>query len=94
MEIFHAQDPQHAAEAAAELVNQFLKTHDKNPILLLLSGGSALSVTNYVNEELLGENLTIGMADERFTADPELSNFAALQATHFYELAFLRTGSG
>ncbi len=55
--------------------------------MLLLSGGSALSVTNYVDEGLLGENLTIGMADERFTADPELNNFAALQATPFYELA-------
>ena len=87
MKIFHAQDPAHAAEAAAETLNEFLKANRGNAVLLLFSGGSALAISDFVGEELLAENLTVSVVDERFTADPALSNFAAMQATPFYELA-------
>ena len=87
MEIFHAKTREDAAEAAADALNNFLKTNDKTAVLLLVSGGSALSVLDFVEETLLGENLTISVADERFSADPQLNNFAQLQTTAFYELA-------
>lgn len=87
MKIFHAKNQADAAEAAGEAVNDFIREHKKNNVLLLLSGGSALEVSDYISPELLDENLTVSVADERFTAEPEVNNFALLQNTSFYELA-------
>lgn len=87
MKIFHTKTHDEAAEAAAEALNFFLKNHKNTAILLLVSGGSALSVLDFADESLLGENLTISVTDERFSTDPQLNNFAQLQATGFYELA-------
>lgn len=87
MKIFHTKTRDEAAEAAAEALNFFLKNHKKTAVLLLVSGGSALNVLDFADESLLGENLTISVTDERFSADPQLNNFARLQTTGFYELA-------
>jgi len=87
MEIFHAKTQTDAAEAAGEAVNDFIRKHKKNDILLLLSGGSALEMTDYIDPELLDENVTVSVADERFSANSEVNNFSLLQNTSFYEFA-------
>lgn len=87
MEIFHAKTRDDAAEAAGEAINEFLKLQEKNSILMLISGGSALQVTDYIDPDLIAENLTLSVVDERFSADPEVNNFAQIQNTSFYEFA-------
>lgn len=56
-------------------------------ILLLLSGGSALRTLEYVNADALGDNLTIGMLDERYESANRNNNFIELTKTNFFRSA-------
>jgi len=56
-----------AAAAAGEALNDLLVQSKTQPILLLLSGGSALEILDYVSPSSLGDNLAITVLDERFT---------------------------
>ncbi|MBL8029968.1 MAG: 6-phosphogluconolactonase [Candidatus Doudnabacteria bacterium] len=76
-----------AVASAGEALNNLLVTHKSEPVLLLLSGGSAFSLLEYVGEKSLGENLTVSLLDERFSQEPKTNNFLELQRTDFYTLA-------
>lgn len=93
MEIFRSKTQEDAAEHAGEALTELLKTNRDSAILLLLSGGSALEILDYIDEDALGENLTLSVADERFSADVEVNNFAQIQNTAFYGLAQNRGAS-
>jgi len=56
-------------------------------VSLLLSGGSALGVLEYIGEDTLGDYLTIGMLDERFDSNNQNSNFIHLTKTKFFRRA-------
>jgi 6-phosphogluconolactonase/glucosamine-6-phosphate isomerase/deaminase len=73
MEIFRQPDAKSAAAEAGEHLNAFLLANKKSPILLMLSGGSALSILEYVGPAALGENLAISVLDERFSIEPEVN---------------------
>jgi 6-phosphogluconolactonase/glucosamine-6-phosphate isomerase/deaminase len=75
--------PTPAMIAGTEL-GRLLETYEQQPILLLLSGGSALSILDYVDTKNVGPNLTITTLDERFSIDPTVNNFAQIQATDFF----------
>lgn len=62
-----------AHEAGKKLGNEIQRR--KQPVLLLLSGGSPLSVLDYLDESALGERVTVCALDERFIADPNVNNF-------------------
>lgn len=87
MNIKHFAIREAAAAAAGEALNKLLAENRKRPILLLLSGGSALSILNYIEPSSLSENLTITMLDERFSSAPQVNNFLQLQKCNFYRLA-------
>lgn len=74
-------DPKHDAGA---YINSLLATYFETPVLLMVAGGSAREVLSILDPELISENLTITVTDERYTDDLDDNNFAALQATHFY----------
>ncbi len=93
MEIHHQTSPEAAAAEAGEYLNAFLTEHKSQPVLLLLSGGSALNLLNYVGAGAVGENLTISVLDERFSQDPAINNFAQIQRIQFYSDA-LAAGCG
>ncbi len=76
-----------AAALAGETLNDVLISHDQLPILLLLSGGSALQILDYISEKALSENLTVSMLDERYGQEPKGNNFLQMQKTEFYTLA-------
>lgn len=77
-----------AAEAAAgELLNSMLESKKNQPVLLLLAGGSALKVLDYIGQNSLAQNLTVCVSDDRFSQEPEINNFLQLQKTDFYALA-------
>lgn len=66
-------------------VNKLILKYKNNPILLLLSGGSALDVLDYIDVNILGPRITIGMIDERFSFDRDVNNFAKLSESKFLE---------
>ena len=76
---------QEAALYAGFALNKILEEQDGKPTLLLLSGGSALSLLEGVNSEYFGEHLTVSMVDERFSQDAAVNNFLQLQKTDFYK---------
>lgn len=69
-------------EATNNLEKVLVENSDKN-ILLLLSGGSALSLLSQ-NMQGLNDRLTIGVLDERYSLDPKINNFSQLIETSFY----------
>ena len=80
MEIIRTNTP---TQDAGKRLTEVLRAHQKTPILLLLSGGSAFSILPYAMSAPLDELLTISVLDERFTHDPAGQNFTQLQTTTF-----------
>lgn len=70
------------AQALALILNQKQK-----PILLMLSGGSALAVLDQVNPKSLHSQICITVLDERFSVEPETNNWLQVKATNFYQRA-------
>ena len=87
MQVIRSQTP---AQEAGQALSQTLARQTKSPILLLLSGGSALSVLEYVDEDVIGPYITIGVLDERFSTDISVTNFAQVKQTPFFKRALLR----
>lgn len=116
-QIFTQADKDASAAEAGEHLNLLLTEHKKDPVLLLVSGGSALEILDYVGSTSMGENLTISVLDERFSQDVTINpvrnsvispnsennndtpitsadtsngvnNFAQMQKSDFYQLAF------
>jgi 6-phosphogluconolactonase/glucosamine-6-phosphate isomerase/deaminase len=75
------------AQDAARRVNDILDEHRHADVLLLLSGGSALSLLEYIDTTLLSDRVTVSVLDERYTQDERASNFSQLVATAFWERA-------
>jgi len=65
--------------AAAEQLSRILHARSHSPVLLLLSGGSALDVADYLKEKDLGGHVTVSVVDDRYSTDPEVNNFAQLK---------------
>ena len=86
-EIFKQVDKAAAAAEAGEYLNRLLTENKKKPILLMVSGGSALEILDFVGTTAMGENLTVSMLDDRFSEDKEINNFSQLQKTDFYSQA-------
>jgi 6-phosphogluconolactonase/glucosamine-6-phosphate isomerase/deaminase len=68
-------------------VSSYLKENSDKQILLLLSGGSALKILDYIDASTLSSNLTITVLDERYSTDPNINNFAQLMDLDFYKKA-------
>lgn len=82
MEVITSQTP---VVTAAENLNKLLASCTLQPTLLMLSGGSAIAILEYVDVSLLGPHVTITTLDERFSTDQSVSNFAQIIATDFYQ---------
>ncbi|MEX1026988.1 MAG: 6-phosphogluconolactonase [Candidatus Paceibacterota bacterium] len=78
---------------AGEAISDVLGQYTDRPILLLFSGGSALSVIEHIDVQQITKRVTLGVLDERFNAPPDESNFAQLEATDLYQAALAR-GAG
>jgi 6-phosphogluconolactonase/glucosamine-6-phosphate isomerase/deaminase len=78
---------QNTAVTAADQLNEILAASASRPVLLMLSGGSALTILEHIDVALLGLHVTITTLDERFSNDPEVNNFIQITATDFYKKA-------
>jgi 6-phosphogluconolactonase/glucosamine-6-phosphate isomerase/deaminase len=83
MNCFYVKD--NTAQVAGNALDELLSCCKGRPTLLLLSGGSALSILPYIKKEHLGPNVTLSLLDERYTDDVSEQNFAKLKSTFFYE---------
>lgn len=72
---------------AGAVLSDILKENGGSAILLMLSGGSALPLLEFVDFPLLGKHVTISVLDERLSTDPTINNFAQLKQTSFYNTA-------
>lgn len=81
-----------AREKAGEMLNDLLERYGEKPILLMVSGGSAMEILDFVDTESFGKNVTITVLDERYSLDPKVNNFAKLSKTEFYRKAKERKG--
>jgi 6-phosphogluconolactonase/glucosamine-6-phosphate isomerase/deaminase len=82
-------DTHELPERAGHSLSEVLGSFAEDPILLLVSGGSALSLLSYIQPEVLGAHITLSVLDER-AGDVSASNFRALAKTPFYKTAVSR----
>jgi 6-phosphogluconolactonase/glucosamine-6-phosphate isomerase/deaminase len=92
-EVVRQENKDSALAEAGEYLNLLLMENSKKQILLMLSGGSALEIVNYLGNHTLGDNLTISVLDERYSEDPTINNFSQLQKTDFYQEALTAESS-
>lgn len=85
MRIYKNSDTAVLIEESADALNQ--KLHTSQPILLLLSGGSALKLLTGIDTSTLGPHVTIGVLDERYSTDPTENNWAQIMSTEFFAKA-------
>lgn len=72
-------------EAAAALSAELTRlAQEKIPVLLLVSGGSALAMLDSIDPAGLGPLVTLGVLDERYSSDPQVNNFQQLMQTSLY----------
>jgi 6-phosphogluconolactonase/glucosamine-6-phosphate isomerase/deaminase len=69
---------------AGAYINSLLASYADKPVLLMLPGGSSREIIDLLDGELLTDQVTITVTDERYTDDLEENNFAHIQGTHFY----------
>lgn len=69
--------PEVVSARAGDRINKLLIAHDGEPVLVLLSGGSALDVLTGVDPDLFGGNVTVGLVDERISPHPGDRNGAS-----------------
>ena len=87
LEIFHIGSP---AAGAGIALGEVLEYHKEQPVLLMLSGGSAFSILDYIEADVLGPNLTISILDERCSSDSKINNFLQLKSYGIQNLLLLR----
>ncbi|HLB50818.1 MAG TPA: 6-phosphogluconolactonase [Patescibacteria group bacterium] len=76
-----------ARREATRKLAALLKKFRNVPILLLLSGGSAISILERFALRQNARNITISVIDERYSTDPLVNNFLQISQTRFYRSA-------
>lgn len=71
-------------------ITKFIENHLDEPVLLLLSGGSALGVLEHIATEHFSSLVHVGLTDERFTDHVEGSTFVRIEKTLFYTQAIAK----
>jgi 6-phosphogluconolactonase/glucosamine-6-phosphate isomerase/deaminase len=94
MKIIRCSSTQKAKQQASKILRSLLvnEKHNKNDVLLLLSGGSAFLLLDEINNDVLGPHVTISMLDERYSDDQSVNNFTQFMETRFYKQA-VNTGT-
>lgn len=73
-------------EASNALNDLFIKQKSRG-FLFLVSGGSSLSLLEYLNPSYFGPHSTVCVLDERYSDDPSVSNMQQLEITPFFTTA-------
>jgi len=84
MNVKYSQNP--SLEAGKFLNENFIERGGK-PLLLLLSGGSALGILRHFKVDKWAKYTTLGVCDERFDVREDVNNFSQLKKTEFFNEA-------
>lgn len=84
MQSIRCSDPDDAARQAAERFSELMNSAHKDT-LILLSGGSSLTLLPYIELPADCSRLTVSMLDQRFSRDERINSFAKLKASSLYE---------
>lgn len=87
MEIIETKSP---SEDAGKALSEALLQHKEGSILLMLSGGSAFTILDFVSPDVLGSHVTVTVLDERYSTNPKINNFTQLEQTDFYQTCIER----
>ena len=87
MKISKSVSRESAIRKAINQLNACLRNAKKKPILLMVSGGSALELLAGVEMRYMGRHVTVTVLDERYSKDPAVNNFSQLAETDFYKKA-------
>lgn len=87
MKVFRCQGKKETRERAITALNNLLEKEKGKPVLLLLAGGSAFELFDGIDANFISKNTTIGFADERYSKDPLINNFAHFTQTHLFAKA-------
>lgn len=71
------------SQDAVDIIEELIR--NKQSILFLISGGSALKVLDKIDSAILHQDITVSMIDERFSTDPKVNNFLQLKQTAFFK---------
>lgn len=83
MEIIKCINKHEAALQGAGLLNRYLLSKADRPILLLLSGGSSVSIIEVLDQKVVLPNLSIGLVDERYSLKEKDLNLSELKRVRF-----------
>ncbi|OHA27177.1 MAG: hypothetical protein A3C06_03825 [Candidatus Taylorbacteria bacterium RIFCSPHIGHO2_02_FULL_46_13] len=83
MEIIKSLNRREAAITGAGLLYRYLLSKSDRSTLLLLSGGSSLSIIEALGQNSILPNLSIALVDERWTTNPKDLNLTALKRVGF-----------
>lgn len=78
------------AQKAGECISRKLQEHKGEMRLILLSGGTSFDVLDHISADMVDEKTTFMMADERFSEDSAVNNFAQLTTHTFFSEAKAR----
>ncbi len=92
MDCFTGEYASETIRKAADLLGAALVRSEHQPVLCLVSGGSALEVLDVVRVPEDCRHLTLAVVDERFSSDPSVNNFAQLAATEFFASVIRKGG--
>jgi len=84
MEVIYTDTPE---KDAGNSLSDIFSKYKNEQILLLMSGGSAFSLLDYFDLSLINPNTTLGLIDERFSTNPNISNYIQLTNTKFFQQA-------
>lgn len=84
MNITRNQNSEELSKYALIALSRALQSAGSDGVLLLISGGSVLSLVENLRVPETVPNLTVAMIDERFDTDPKVNNFLMLTQTAFY----------
>ena len=87
MRVYRKRNRDAVMRDAIKQLNVILKEVRRRPLLLMLSGGSALELLAGINMQNIGRHVTLAVLDERYHTDPAVNNFSQVSATEFYRRA-------
>jgi 6-phosphogluconolactonase/glucosamine-6-phosphate isomerase/deaminase len=78
---------QFPARDAGKHLSSVLTSYVHDSVLLLVSGGSAFELLDFIDLHSISDRVTLGVLDERFSIDPHINNFSQLRDTSFFKRA-------
>lgn len=84
MNIEHRERAHEISASAANAINTIFENNKRNPILFLTSGGSSFDVLEHVVIPV-GSKISVGVLDERYSANPTVNNFIQFKNTQFFQ---------